>query len=158
MHKFYSASRYYVNMTLTLTHCSFANGPHYGHWNQALNRDARKVRSLRKAYRRFYAVIFATSRQPHRSRFRARRFSFCTVSTLPLYRQGFTMILDEDLYPPRHKTVVKFRYVTHRLRKFASRCALTLRAFYLYRVLAYLAVCDNFERTISLHNYFIYFY
>lgn len=112
MHKFqvhFALLRQHM-MTLTLTlallvcECS----PLRGHWNQALNHDARKVRSLQEAYEPFYAVISATSRRSHRSRIKTKH-----TFDLPLYRQGSTMILDEDLYPPRHKTVVKFRYVTH---------------------------------------------
>ncbi|XP_070154789.1 alpha-crystallin B chain isoform X3 [Polyergus mexicanus] len=82
-------------------------GPHYGALESSTKSRCKKG-ACGKPTRRFYAVIFATSRQPHRSRFRARRVQLLHSIDL----QGSTMILDEDLYPPRHKTVVKFRTTT----------------------------------------------
>ncbi|KYN22832.1 Heat shock protein beta-1 [Trachymyrmex cornetzi] len=80
-----------------VSRCTIANGPH---WNQALNRDAGKVRSLQGS---IYAVIFTTSsRQPHRHSPRCRAKRAWSV-------QGFTMIPNEDFYPPAHKTIIKLR-------------------------------------------------
>lgn len=117
--QFYGASRYhyYVNAALTLTRVRSRSRtiPHYRHRrDRALNRAVGKVRrACRGPAGSNFCDIAAAA--PLRSRLEASLLadSVDSLSSQPrlVSKRLSAMILDEDLYPPRHKTVIKYRYV-----------------------------------------------